>query len=105
MWTWNEWDIGSVNWTDLLLLLEGFETDLRIKGSKTVKLDRPMLFLVSNETYVQHFQKRFGYLRKTLPRSYEVRQVALSVRIQELNFGEQNLFFLQKLFVSVSDDA
>ena len=105
MWTWNEWDIGTVNWSDLLLLLEGFETDLRIKGSKTVKLDRPMLFLVSNETYVQHFQKRFGYLRKTLPRSYEVRQVALSVRIQELNFGEQNLFFLQKLFVSVSDDA
>ena len=105
MWTWNEWDIGSVNWSDLLLLLEGFETDLRIKGSKTVKLDRPMLFLVSNETYVQHFQKRFAYLRKKLPRSYEVRQVALSVRIKELNFGKQNLFFLQKLCVSVSDDA
>ena len=105
MWTWNEWDIGSVNWSDLLLLLEGFETDLRIKGSKTVKLDRPMLFLVSNETYVQHFQKRFAYLRKTLPRSYEVRQVALDVRIKELNFGKQNLFFLQKLCVSVSDDA
>ena len=104
MWTWNEWDIGSVNWSDLLLLLEGFETDLRIKGSKTVKLDRPMLFLVSNETYVQHFQKRFAYLRKKLPRSYEVRQVALDVRIKELNFGKQNLFFLQKLCVSVSED-
>lgn len=103
-WTWHEWDIGSVNWSDLMLLLEGFETDLRIKGSKTVKLDRPMLFLVSNETYKQHFEKRFGYLKRQSLSSYNVRLRALDVRIQELNFGEQNLFFLQKLFVSVSED-
>ena len=102
MWTWNEWDIGSVNWSDLLLLLEGFETDLRIKGSKTVKLDRPMLFLVSNDTYLEHYRKRFGYLKRQSPRSYEVRQRALAVRIKELNFGEKNLFFLQKLFVCVT---
>ena len=105
MWTWNEWDIGSVNWSDLLLLLEGFETDLRIKGSKTVKLDRPMLFLVSNETYEQHYRKRFKYLERQSPASYKVRKEALDVRIKELNFGKQNLFFLQKLFVSVSDDV
>ena len=105
MWTWNEWDIGSVNWSDLLLLLEGFETDLRIKGSKTVKLDRPMLFLVSNETYLEHFEKRFGYLLRKLPQMYKVRQETLSVRIRELNFGKQNLFFLQKLLVSVTEDV
>ena len=105
MWTWNEWEIGSVNWSDLLLLLEGFETDLRIKGSKTVKLDRPMLFLVSNDTYVNHYQKRFDYLRKKFPVSYKVRLKALDVRIKELNFGEKNLFFLQKLLVSVMEDS
>ena len=105
MWTWNEWDIGSVNWSDLLLLLEGFETDLRVKGSKTVKLDRPMLFLVSNETYQRQYEKRFGYLKRQSTSSYNIRKKALDVRIQELNFGEQNLFFLQKLFVSVSDDV
>ena len=104
MWTWNEWDIGSVNWSDLLLLLEGFETDLRIKGSKTVKLDRPMLFLVSNDTYIDHYTKRYDYLRRKLPRSFEVRLEALRVRIVELNFGKKNLFFLQKLFVSVTSD-
>ena len=104
MWTWNEWDIGSVNWSDLLLLLEGFETDLRIKGSKTVKLDRPMLFLVSNETYEQHYSKRFGYLERKSPSSYKVRKKALDVRIQELDFGEKNLFFIQKLLVGVNED-
>ena len=105
MWTWNEWDIGSVNWSDLLLLLEGFETDLRIKGSKTVKLDRPMLFLVSNETYEKHYSKRFGYLERKSPSSYKVRKKALDVRIRELDFGNKNLFFLQKLLVSVSGDC
>ena len=104
MWTWNEWDIGTVNWSDLLLLLEGFETDLRIKGSKTVKLDRPMLFLVSNETYEQHYSKRFGYLERKSPSSYKVRKKALDVRIQELDFGEKNLFFIQKLLVGVNED-
>ena len=104
MWTWNEWDIGAIPWSDLLLLLEGFETDLRIKGSKTAKLDRPMLFLVSNETYEQHFNKRFGYMERKSLSSFKVRKKALDVRIQELNFGEKNLFFLQKLFVGVNQD-
>ena len=104
MWTWNEWDIGAVNWSDLLLLLEGFETDLRIKGSKTVKLDRPMLFLVSNETYEQQYSKRFKYLERQSPASYKVRKKALDVRIKELDFGEKNLFFIQKLLVGVNED-
>ena len=104
MWTWNEWDIGTVNWSDLLLLLEGFETDLRVKGSKTVKLDRPMLFLVSNETYEQQYRKRFKYLERKSPSSYEVRKEALDVRIRELNFGKKKLFFIQKLLVGVNED-
>ena len=104
MWTWNEWDIGTVNWSDLMLLLEGFETDLRVKGSKTVKLDRPMLFLVSNETYEQQYRKRFKYLERQSIKSYEVRLKALDVRIHELDFGNKNLFFLQKLLVGVNED-
>ena len=104
MWTWNEWEMSSVPWSDLMLLLEGFETDLRVKGSKTIKLDRPMLFLLSNDTFFELFEKRYGYLRSTYPRSFSVRQKALSVRIRELNFGEQTLFFLQKLLVGVSQD-
>ena len=104
MWTWNEWDISALPWNDLLLLFEGFDTDLRIKGAKTLKFDRPMLFLASNESYVAHYTRRFDYLRKKLPYSFKVRQEALDVRIKEVNFGKQNLFFLQKLFVGVNDD-
>ena len=104
MWTWNEWDIGAIPWPDLLLLFEGFETDLRVKGSKTIKLDRPMLFLLSNEGFRSHYSKRFGYLKRQSIKSYKVRLKALEVRIQELDFGNKNLFFLQKLFVGVLED-
>ena len=104
MWTWNEWDIGTVNWSDLSLLLEGFETDLRVKGSKTIKLDRPMLFLVSNESYQEQFFRQYGYLRRTQLSSYEVRLKALDVRIRELNFANKSLLFVQKLLVQVTED-
>ena len=63
-----------------------------------------MLFLVSNETYEQHYSKRFGYLKRQSPSSYKVRKKALDVRIQELDFGEKNLFFIQKLLVGVNED-
>ena len=102
MWTWNEWDLKAIPWQDVLLLFEGFQTDLRVKNSKTVKLDRPMLFLLSNEPYAEHFEKCFA--RRTSVASYNVRLKALDVRIRELNFGETNLFFLQKLLVGVTED-
>ena len=105
MWTWNEWDIGIVNWSDLMLLLEGFQTDLRIKGSKTVKLDRPMLFLISNAKYSEQYSKKFSYMkRQGFENLYTTRLKALDVRIKELDFGNQNLFFLQKLLVKVTSD-
>ena len=104
MWTWNEWDIGGITWNDLLLLLEGFATDLRIKGSKTYKDDRPMVFLVSNESYVLHYERRFDWLRKKIPYAFKVRLEALNVRVKEVNFGKQNLFFLQKLLVGVNEE-
>lgn len=102
MWTWNEWDIKAVPWPDFLLLLEGFQTDLRVKNSKTLKLDRPMIFMLSNDSYKEQFVHRFSYLHGT--KTYDVRLRALEVRICELNFGEKNLFFLQKLLVGVTED-
>ena len=103
MWTWNEWSF-QIAMDDMLKLTEGLTTDLRVKGSKTFKADRPMLFLTDNETLKEKYERRFDYMKRTMLRTYEVRLEALRVRIVELNFGKQNLFFLQKLFVSVNED-
>ena len=105
MWTWNEWSFHSVSMEDMLTLTEGLKTDLRVKGSKTFKADRPLLFLLDNETWESKYERRYSYLKRQMLRTYEVRLEAFKVRIRELNFGKQNLFFLQKLFVSVQDDV
>ena len=105
MWTWNEWSFHNVSMEDMLTLTEGLKTDLRVKGSKTFKADRPMLFLLDNETWKSKYERRFEYLKRQMLKTYKVRLKAFEVRIRELNFGKQNLFFLQKLLVSVSDDA
>mgnify|MGYP000490767717 CR=1 FL=1 len=105
MWTWNEWSFGNVSMEDMLTLTEGLKTDLRVKGSKTFKADRPMLFLLDNESWKCKYERRFEYLKRQMLKTYEVRLKAFEVRIHELDFGNKNLFFLQKLLVSVSDDA
>lgn len=104
MWTWNEWSFAGVSMEDMLTLTEGLQTDLRVKGCKTFKADRPMLFLLDNETWINKYERRFSYLKRQMLSTYEVRLVALSVRIKELNFGKKNLFFLQKLLVGVNED-
>ena len=105
MWTWNEWSFQNVAMDDMLKLTEGLTTDLRVKGSKTFKADRPMLFLLDNEGWKEKYERRYSYLKRQMLKTYEVRLEAFRVRIVELNFGKQNLFFLQKLCVSVSEDV
>ena len=102
MWTWNEWSFSDNSMEDMLKLTEGLKTDLRVKGSKTFKADRPMLFLLDNESWQDKYERRFSYLKRQMLSTYEVRRKAFAVRIRELNFGEKNLFFLQKLFVPLS---
>ena len=104
MWTWNEWSFHNVSMEDMLTLTEGLQTDLKVKGSKTFKADRPMLFLLDNETWMDKYERRYSYLKRQMLHTYEVRREAFKVRIKELNFGKQNLFFLQKLFVPVTED-
>ena len=104
MWTWNEWSFHNVSMEDMLTLTEGLKTDLRVKGSKTFKADRPMLFLLDNESWKCKYERRFEYLKRQMLNTYEVRLKAFEVRIHELDFGNKNLFFLQKLLVGVNED-
>ena len=97
---WNEWDIKLLSRSDLLLFTEGEIVDLKVKYTKAVKEDRPMIILTSNQTYVTQVNRRYGY-------EIELRDMcteALSVRFVELNFGTTKIWFLLKLFVSVNED-
>ena len=97
---WNEWDIKLLSRSDLLLFTEGEIVDLRVKYTKAVKEDRPMIILTSNQTYLDQVNRRYAYdddLRK-------ICQKAISVRFVELNFGSTEIWFLKKLFVSVTSD-
>ena len=104
MWTWNEWSFNTLSMEDMLTLTEGLKTDLRVKCAKTFKADRPMLFLMDNESWKRKYERRFSYLKRTMLESYKIRLTAFEVRIRELDFGEKNLFFLQKLLVGVNED-
>ena len=97
---WNEWDIKLLSKSDLLLFTEGEIVDLKIKHSKAVKRDRPMIVLVSNDSFKQQVLKRFGYDEYY----HNLMLEALSVRMIELDFGSTKIWFLNKLFVATVDD-
>ena len=97
---WNEWDIKLLSKSDLLLFTEGEIVDLKVKYTKAVKKDRPMIIFTSNETYQNQARKRYGYDRDWCASITS----ALDVRFKELNFGNTTIWFLTKLFVAVTDD-
>ena len=97
---WNEWDIKLLSRSDLLLFTEGEVVDLKVKYTKAVKEDRPMIIFTSNHTYVDQVNRRYGYDLELRDSTLE----ALSVRFVELNFGKTEIWFLKKLFLSVESD-
>lgn len=97
---WNEWDIKLLSRSDLLLFTEGEIVDLRIKYTKAVKTDRPLIILNSNSTFLQQVRKRYAYDLETR----NIVSKALKVRIKEFDFKETLIWFLTKLFVSVNED-
>ena len=98
---WNEWDIKLLSRSDLLLFTEGEILDLRVKHTKAVKTDRPMIVLTSNSTYESQVNKRYGH--DTEYRDLMLK--ALKVRFVELNFRETEIWFLTKLFVPTNVDV
>lgn len=97
---WHEWDIKLISKSDLLLFTEGEIVDLKVKHSKAVKRDRPMIIFSSNDTYTAQARRRFGYD----PEWCESIIKALDVRLKELNFGQTTIWFLTKLFVATVED-
>lgn len=97
---WNEWDTKLMSRSDLLLFTEGEIVDLKVKYTKAVKTDRPMILLTANQTYRTQISSRFGYA----PELSAMFIKALDVRLVELNFGKQHIWFLTKLFVAVTED-
>ena len=98
---WNEWDIKLISRSDLLLFTEGEIVDLKVKYTKAVKKDRPMIVLTANPSYESQCRKRYGYD----PEICNMTLKALAVRFVELDFGAQPIWFLTKLFVSTSEDV
>lgn len=100
LWIWHEWDFRIISKSDFLLLTEGEKCDLRVKFAKTVKTDRPLLILTSNQKFEDQCKAKF--VRKLDLQSSCIE--ALKVRIQEFDFGSLPLHFLTKLLVNVNED-
>lgn len=98
---WNEWDMKLLSRSDLLLFTEGEIVDLKVKYTKAVKRDRPMIVLTANYSYITQCRYRFGHDQLM----YESTHTALATRFVELDFGAQPIWFLTKLFVSTSEDV
>ena len=97
---WHEWDIKLISRSDLLLFTEGEIVDLKVKYTKAVKKDRPLILLTSNETFETKVRQKYAYDKQ----QRDVVLAALNVRILELDFGTTNIWFLTKLFVPTVDD-
>ena len=97
---WNEWDIRSMSRSDLLLFTEGEIVDLKVKYTKAVKKDRPLILLTSNERYLKQVRRKFNYD----PDQRQIVSEALAVRIVELDFKDTPIWFLTKLFVPTTED-
>lgn len=97
---WNEWDMRLISRSDLLLFTEGEIVDLKVKYTKAVKKDRPLILLTSNETYLTQVRRKFAYD----PEQRKIVSAALAVRIVELDFKDTPIWFLTKLFVFNTQD-
>ena len=91
---WNEWDIKLLSKSNLLLFTEGEIVDLKVKYTKAVKKDRPMILFTANDTVAKQVEQRYGYDEYY----HNLMLEALAVRIVELNFGSTKIWFLTKLF-------
>ena len=97
---WNEWDIRLISRSDLLLFTEGEIVDLKVKYTKAIKKDRPLIIFTSNDSWQKQVHRRYAYD----PTQRDTVLGALAVRIVELDFGNQKIWFLTKLFVPNTND-
>lgn len=94
---WNQFNLRSMSYPQLLNFLEGTKMDLQYKGGSTLKTDNQLVFMTSNMTLTQHINHRFSS-----PQSRALAQLNLRARIQQVVLPPGvDLFILQKLITSV----
>ena len=96
---WDQFDIRRFSYPTLLKFLQGLRMDLPIKGSHVTRSDNPLIFITSNLSLEHHICKRFSSQQN---RAHS--RANLAARIEEVNLGNNPIFFLEKLLVSPTED-
>lgn len=93
---WDQFNLRSMSYPDLLKFLQGLKMDLQYKGGSVLKTDNQLIFMTSNMTLEQHICRRF--------KSQDSRAHAranLGARIEQVIVpAGVTLFLLMKLFSS-----
>ena len=96
---WDEFNLKRFTYPVLLKFLQGLRMDLPIKGSHVTRNDNPLILLTSNLPLEQHICSKFDSQKN---RQYS--RANLAVRIDEVDIGDNPIFFLEKLLVSPTQD-
>jgi hypothetical protein len=92
---WNQFNLNTMAYPELLNLLQGTKLDLQYKGGSVLKTDNQLIYMTSNMTLQQHICSRF--------KSQTARELAranLRARVDQVILPQGvDLFLLQKLIV------
>ena len=93
---WNEAKLTSYSYDTILKVLQGSQVDLQYKGGSTLKIDNPLVIMLSNLTLQQMIKQKFGYSNDYV----SMARKNLAVRIENVIVPKGlNLFLLQKLLI------
>ena len=93
---WDQFNLHSMPYPELLKFLQGLQMDLQYKGGSTLKTDNQLIFMTSNMSLSEHIAGRFKNQH-----SRQLAEANLRARIQEVILPPGcDLFLLQKLLVS-----
>lgn len=94
---WNQFNLRTMPYPQLLNILEGQYTDLQYKGGSVLKTDNQLIYMTSNMTLEQHICSRFK-----LEEARELARLNLRARIDQIVIPDGvDLFLLLKLIRSV----
>lgn len=94
---WQQFNLTTFPYTDLLQHLDGSNIQLQWKGGSLVKYDNPLVYMTSNLTLDQHIVHRF----QSKPLFLQKARQNLPSRVQQLRVPlGYDLFLLHKLLIS-----
>jgi hypothetical protein len=104
LFSWNEFSLNKMPYTQLLKLLEGTPLNLQKKGTHAPRFNNQLILMNSNLTIVQHLRKKF--LVWTQGPQFRASLLNLPARVEQIVIPEgYDLFLLLKLILpNTSDD-